>query len=475
MTSIELGKERLGIRDESRVQWSRVLAQLPESMAAAVAAPGLPHVLACLAAADVALVATRSYGVAGWLAVAMVLVTLGIELVSEGPPDRDTSLRPVRRLVVAAGACLLVGSSFAWLTPAETRVAGGVVLTAAAVLAGCAGLARLARRPRTVLLVGGRLGVSQLVEQWSSCPDVVVKGVCLPEILGGDAIQEIGSVPVLGSLDDVAAVAQAVGVEEVVVAPGPLVSAYQVRRMSWALEGTPIGLSIAAELDGVAQRRVTPQVLGRRLTLAVRPGRMSTPSLVVKGMVDRVVAGLLLVLLAPVLLAVAVLVRRDSAGPAFFSQVRVGRDGKPFKIYKFRTMRVDAEAMLTELAAQNEGAGPLFKMAHDPRTTAIGRFLRAHSIDELPQLINVVRGEMSLVGPRPSLPVETSTYDEWIHRRLRAKPGMTGAWQVGGRSALSWTDSVRLDIDYVDNAGLADDLRIAVQTARVVVTRDGAS
>jgi exopolysaccharide biosynthesis polyprenyl glycosylphosphotransferase len=475
MTSIELGKERLGIGDESRVQWSRVVAQLPGSMAAAVAAPGLPHVLACVAAADVALVTTRSYGLTGWLAVAMVLVTLGIELVSEGPADRDTSLRPVRRLVVTAGACLLVASSFAWFTPAETRLASAVVLTAAVVLAGCAGLARLARRPRTVLLVGGRLGVSQLVEQWSSCPDVVVKGVCLPEILGEDSVQQIGCVPVLGSLDDVATVAQAVQVDEVVVAPGPLVSAYQVRRMSWALEATSTGLSIAAELDGIAQRRVTPQVLGRRVTLSVRPGRMSTPSLVVKGLVDRVVAGLLLVVLSPVLLVAAVLVRRDSPGPALFRQVRVGMDGKPFTIYKFRTMLVDAESMLAELMACDEGAGPLFKMAHDPRTTSVGRFLRAHSIDELPQLVNVVRGEMSLVGPRPGLPVETSTYDDWIHRRLRAKPGMTGAWQVGGRSALSWTDSVRLDIDYVDNAGLTDDLRIAMQTARVVVTRDGAA
>ncbi|MET0929060.1 MAG: sugar transferase, partial [Aeromicrobium sp.] len=157
-----------------------------------------------------------------------------------------------------------------------------------------------------------------------------------------------------------------------------------------------------------------------------------------------------------------------------FRQTRVGLDGRPFTIFKLRTMLVDAEARLSELTAVDEGAGPLFKMALDPRTTRVGRTLRRTSIDEVPQLLNVLRGEMSLIGPRPGLPVETMTYDEWVHRRLRVKPGMTGAWQVGGRSNLSWTDSVRLDIDYVDNARLRDDLRIAVKTARVVVSRDGA-
>jgi len=167
-------------------------------------------------------------------------------------------------------------------------------------------------------------------------------------------------------------------------------------------------------------------------------------------------------------------IRHDSPGPAVFRQTRVGLDGRPFTIFKFRTMRVDAETRLAALRSCDEGAGPLFKMAQDPRITRVGRNLRHTSIDELPQLINVVRGEMSLIGPRPSLPVETMSYDDWVGRRLHVKPGMTGAWQVGGRSNLSWTDSIRLDLDYVDNATLRDDLRIAVKTVRVVISRDGA-
>jgi exopolysaccharide biosynthesis polyprenyl glycosylphosphotransferase len=273
----------------------------------------------------------------------------------------------------------------------------------------------------------------------------------------------------------VAEVAVGLGVDEVVVAPGPLLSAYDVRRLSWALESSPIELSVAAEVDGVLPRRVTPRVVGHRLMLSLRPGRRSTPARWAKEALDRVAAAILLVVLSPLLLVVTFLIRRDSSGPVLFTQTRVGRDGKPFRIHKFRTMVVDAEARLAELKSVDEGAGPLFKMARDPRVTTVGQHLRNTSLDELPQLFNVLKGDMSLVGPRPGLPCEAEAYDPWIRRRLRAKPGMTGAWQVGGRSRLSWSDSVRLDIDYVDNSTMREDLRIAVRTARVVASRDGAA
>ena len=409
-----------------------------------------------------------------WLAVAMVVVTLVLELSMAQSYERNRNLRPVKWLLAIAGGALLVESSFVWLTPTQVRAAAVVVLVAAAVVTAGVALARITQGPRAVLLVGGRVGVGQFISQWSSSRDIDMRGVCLPEFVE-DAAQEIGDVPILGSLDDVVGVAVGLGVDEVVVAPGPLLSACDVRRLSWALESSSVELSVAAEVQGVTPRRIHPRVLGRRLMLSVQPGRRSLPGRWAKEVIDRIAAAMLLVVLLPVLLVIWILIRLDSSGPALFKQTRVGIGGRPFTMYKFRTMVVGAEEMLVELAAENEGAGPMFKIVMDPRTTRLGRLLRSSSVDELPQLINVLKGDMSLIGPRPCLPAETMAYDEWIHRRLRVKPGMTGAWQVGGRSNLSWTDSVRLDIDYVDNGTLREDLWIAMRTARAVMARDGAA
>lgn len=408
-----------------------------------------------------------------WLGAIVVLLVQGIELAVTPLYERDRSLRPARHLLLAGGAVLLSGAALGRFGPADLRAAGAVVLGAAVVqtLAVAAGSRNPA--PRTVLVAGGRVGVGQLVAQWARTPQVEVVGICLPEPLSEPG-QEIGLVPVLGSFDDIAPIARELGVAEVVLVPGPLLSGYHVRRVSWALEDSSIELAVAAEMDGVAPRRVTPRAVGRQLTFTVRPGGRTRPGAWVKALLDRFGAAVLLVLLSPLIALVALMIRLGSPGPALFTQIRVGRDGRPFRIFKFRTMQVDAEARLEDLKSLDEGAGPLFKLASDPRITPLGRLLRSCSVDEVPQLLNVLRGEMSLIGPRPGLPVETRMYDEWIHRRLRVKPGMTGAWQVGGRSNLSWTDSVRLDIDYVDNATLRDDLRIAMKTAGAVMTREGA-
>jgi lipopolysaccharide/colanic/teichoic acid biosynthesis glycosyltransferase len=188
---------------------------------------------------------------------------------------------------------------------------------------------------------------------------------------------------------------------------------------------------------------------------------------------DRSVAALLLLLTLPVLVVVAIAVRRDG-GPAFFLQERVGANGRTFRVVKFRSMCTDAEARLAELRSLNEGAGPLFKMTSDPRVTRVGALLRKYSIDELPQLLNVVNGTMSLVGPRPPLPSEVATYAEDARRRLLVRPGMTGLWQVSGRSSLSWEESVRLDLRYVENWSLAVDLMILWKTVGTVVRPRGA-
>jgi exopolysaccharide biosynthesis polyprenyl glycosylphosphotransferase len=202
--------------------------------------------------------------------------------------------------------------------------------------------------------------------------------------------------------------------------------------------------------------------------------RLSGGRRLIKSVFDVSLAALLLVLLAPVFLAVAAWIKADTGGPVFFRQVRVGRGGETFPMYKFRTMHVDAERRRQNMQEQNEFSGVLFKMRQDPRVTRAGRLLRRHSLDELPQLINVLRGEMSLVGPRPPLPSEVEQYPHDMRRRLVVKPGMTGLWQVSGRSDLSWEDSVRLDLRYVENWSLTVDLVILMRTAMVVMRGAGA-
>ncbi len=196
---------------------------------------------------------------------------------------------------------------------------------------------------------------------------------------------------------------------------------------------------------------------------------------VLKGAFDRIGAGIALIVLAPFLLGIGLVVRLTSNGPALFCQTRVGKNGKQFTMIKFRSMYVGAERRVSELLSQNDAAdGLLFKMREDPRVTRIGRILRRWSLDELPQLINVVCGSMSLVGPRPPLPTEVAQYGLDTRRRLLVKPGLTGLWQVSGRSDLSWEESVRLDLHYVENWSLVLDVVVLWKTARAVIRADGA-
>jgi exopolysaccharide biosynthesis polyprenyl glycosylphosphotransferase len=195
---------------------------------------------------------------------------------------------------------------------------------------------------------------------------------------------------------------------------------------------------------------------------------------VMKRMFDLAVATVGLVFTAPILLAAAIATKLDSPGPVFFSQERIGRNGELFRVRKLRSMVVDAEARLDDLREQSEADGPLFKMRHDPRLTRVGRFLRATSIDELPQLWNVMRGEMSVVGPRPALASEAAEWSEDLRGRLRVKPGITGMWQVNGRSSASFDDYARHDLYYVDNWSLLTDLAIVAKTVPVVLGRRGA-
>jgi exopolysaccharide biosynthesis polyprenyl glycosylphosphotransferase len=226
--------------------------------------------------------------------------------------------------------------------------------------------------------------------------------------------------------------------------------------------------------DRPAARSVPPRSCVLLVASPAAVPRHSPVQLAAKAIVDRALAILLLVALAVPMLVVAVALRLDSVGPVIFRQTRVGRHGRTFTIYKFRSMAVDAEARLEALRDLDEGAGPLFKMRSDPRVTRVGRLLRRASIDELPQLWNVVRGDMSLVGPRPALPEEVATYDDRVRRRLLVRPGMTGAWQVSGRSRLDWGEAVELDLSYVEEWSLWVDAVLLARTARAVLSGDGA-
>lgn len=261
--------------------------------------------------------------------------------------------------------------------------------------------------------------------------------------------------------------------DRVIVLPGAL-TAEQTQELGWAIEHYDIDLLVETSLPSVASQRLEVVSSDRTTALRVTPSQSRTADKLVRA-VDAALSGLLLLVLSPLMLVIAGLIKRDSSGPALFVQKRVGRDGEIFPMLKFRTMHVNAEEMLEALKADNEvEGGVLFKMKHDPRITRVGRVLRSTSLDELPQLINVLVGHMSLIGPRPALQQEVDNYDRRTRRRLAVRPGLTGLWQVSGRSNLSWEDSVRLDIDYVDNWTPRREVSIAVRTVKVVATREGA-
>ncbi|WP_103536800.1 exopolysaccharide biosynthesis polyprenyl glycosylphosphotransferase, partial [Streptomyces sp. B188M101] len=336
-------------------------------------------------------------------------------------------------------------------------------------------------RVRRVLLVGDAAGVDRAAELLNSRTDhdfslvaVVPVGAARLEL---DGVQMPGRLASCPADDDVSTVLGGVyahAADLVLVAPGPQLTGDRLRRLGWGLHDGGVALSVLSELSGVAAERVRPVTAAGLTLLHIAPPLRGGPQAVFKNALDRTGALFGLLALAPLLLAVALSVRLSSRGPVFHRQVRQGQHNRPFTMWKFRTMVADAEELKAQLAAANEVDGPLFKMRGDPRVTPVGRLLRRTSIDELPQLLNVLLGHMSLVGPRPPLPEEASRYDEREHRRLAVKPGLTGLWQVSGRSDLSWQETVSLDLWYVDNWSVAADLGLLARTVRAVTDGRGA-
>lgn len=280
--------------------------------------------------------------------------------------------------------------------------------------------------------------------------------------------------PILGQIDETVSLVDDLGVHGVIFAEGSFSTPADFRRTAWQLEAKDIQMIVVpAVTDVSAQRLEIRPVAGLPLMDVDRPQAIAATRWI-KRTFDIVGSSLLLLAAAPVMALVALAIKLEDGGPVMFRQTRVGRKGQTFECLKFRSMVPDAEARLAALAASNEGAGPLFKMTRDPRITRVGRFIRRFSLDELPQFFNTFRGDMSLVGPRPALPTEVAQYDCDARRRLDVRPGLTGLWQVSGRSNLSWEDTVRLDLYYVDNWSLVQDLMILAKTARAVVGSAGA-
>jgi exopolysaccharide biosynthesis polyprenyl glycosylphosphotransferase len=301
-----------------------------------------------------------------------------------------------------------------------------------------------------------------------------VIGCCLPADQFTAAADAFNGLPVLGDLSEVADVVTRYRVDTVAVLPCPELDGPALRRLGWALEKTQAELLLAPAVTEIVGTRVRIRPVSGLPLLHMERPELRGIRRMTKSLFDRVAAALGVVVLTPVLLGIALAVKFSSPGPVFYRQERVGRDGRTFSMLKFRSMVVGAHDMADVLAEEGDGNGVLFKKKDDSRVTPAGRVLRRYSLDELPQLFNVLRGEMSLVGPRPPLATEVERYGCDMHRRFLVKPGLTGLWQVSGRSDLSWDDSVRIDVRYVENWSLTFDFMILWKTVGAVLRGFGA-
>jgi exopolysaccharide biosynthesis polyprenyl glycosylphosphotransferase len=274
-------------------------------------------------------------------------------------------------------------------------------------------------------------------------------------------------------LEDLSQAIREVGAECVYVASTAL-GPQKMAGVTKALRDSEVEVRVSANISDILSTRLTLQQVGGLMALSLRPVRLSGAQAVAKRTLDLAAGVLAMVLLAPLWIVLYAAIKLDSRGPVFYRQERIGRHQRPFHMLKFRTMVVGADAMLDDLREQNEATGPLFKLRRDPRVTRVGRFLRRWSLDELPQLWNVLTGDMSLVGPRPALPEEVAAYEDWHLDRLEVPPGITGLWQVKGRSDLPFDDYVRLDLFYIENWSVGYDFYILAKTLPAVFAGRGA-
>jgi exopolysaccharide biosynthesis polyprenyl glycosylphosphotransferase len=331
---------------------------------------------------------------------------------------------------------------------------------------------------QSVIAVGHVPAVTNLITELRREPyhGLAVVAACVAGSLDDPDMDrgEIAGVPVCGGLDDVTDTVRRFAADTVAVLACPEMDGIKLRGLAWELEKTGTDLCLSPALLDVAGPRTTVRPTAGLTLLHVDHPQLGGVRLIMKDLFDRCAAAAALIMLCPLLAVLAVTIWLSDGGPALFKQLRIGKDGRMFLMYKFRTMVVDAEQRKSQLLEKNDLDGILFKLRKDPRITAVGAHLRRWSIDELPQLFNVLLGDMSLVGPRPALPDEAAKYAEHVRRRLVVKPGLTGLWQVNGRSDLSWEESVRLDLRYVENWSFALDLQILWKTISVLFRGAGA-
>lgn len=338
---------------------------------------------------------------------------------------------------------------------------------------------RRGRRLERVLAVGEPAAVSYLVDRLRRSPELgfVVIGVCLPVGMAPSQPTiptDDEPIPVYGDFEDVALAVSASAATTVAVMSADALGHEAIQDLSWSLQGMEVDMMVAPGITDVAGPRMMVRPVAGLPLLHIDKPQYEGANRLRKASLDRLGAMLLLVACLPVLLLVAAAIKLDSRGSVFYRATRVGLNNESFSMWKFRTMVSNADALRAQLRDKDEGAGVLFKIRDDPRVTRVGRILRRYSIDEIPQLLNVIGGTMSLVGPRPPLREEVEKYDGRVARRMLVKPGMTGLWQVSGRSDLSWEESVRLDLSYVENWSIMQDLVILWRTFRAVVSKDGA-
>jgi exopolysaccharide biosynthesis polyprenyl glycosylphosphotransferase len=338
------------------------------------------------------------------------------------------------------------------------------------------GQRRHGRYSSRALVVGTRADIEYVIRSLGTngVHGYTVVGAATADADAGPIVIDDRTYEIVGTTNTVAASARALGADSIIVASTDLDDPDMVKRISWQLEGAAAELILSSRLVDVAGPRLSLRPVDGLPLIHVQIPEFEGGKHILKRAMDIVVATLALIPIALLTPFLALLIKVDSRGPVFFRQTRIGRDGREFKMVKFRTMRVTAEAELAALVAANDGAGPLFKMKRDPRITRVGAILRKFSLDELPQFWNVLVGDMSVVGPRPPLPSEVTTYNGTVFRRLYIKPGITGLWQVSGRSDLSWDESVRLDLRYVENWSVMSDLMIMWRTAAVMIAPQGA-
>ena len=484
--------ERVGAPTRSRARvrpaWERRYADVLVLLDAGGAAVGLG--VGWLVAASTP---DSTLGTNGWAAVVVTglgLVALwALVLWLSGGYDMrflGIGFEEYKRVVWSAVKVLAVVAIAAFVTdtdlpPGFVGIVLGVGLTVQvlqrrAVRKGLHRLRESGQCSRQVLVIGAHREVLELVEHLRSAPyaGLHVVAACVPGPERDAARDGDLGVPIVGDVNDPLGAVAAAGVDAVVIADSHTVAGEALRSLAWQLEGTGVQLVVAPAVTQVAGPRIVIRPIAGLPLLQVDEPELSGGQRLLKETFDRIAAALMLVLLSPVLLVLALVVRTGSRGPALYRQVRVGRDGREFTMLKFRTMVRGADTQVDELADLNESDGVLFKIRDDPRTTRNGRWMRRHSLDELPQLWNVLVGQMSIVGPRPPLPSEVQRYGTDAQRRLLVKPGMSGLWQVSGRAELSWEESVRLDLYYVENWSPALDAQILWRTFGAVLRGRGA-